>query len=90
MRIFKNIAFDKWARKEGLSDAALKTAVDDLNAGRFEANLGGNVYKKRVASQGRGKSGGFRTLIACRVDNMAFLCMGLQKISGLTFPERKS
>jgi hypothetical protein len=32
--------------------------------GLYEADLGGNVLKKRVARTGQGRRGGFRTLVA--------------------------
>jgi len=34
-------------------------AVNRLEAGQSEADLGGNVYKVRVARSGEGKSGGY-------------------------------
>ena len=64
MRIFKNKAFNKWADKEGLSDGALRIAVDEMECGLIDADLGGHLMKKRVAVGGRGKSGGVRTLLA--------------------------
>ncbi len=79
MRIFKTKLFARWARKEGLPDKALKTAVDELNSGAYEASLGGNLYKKRIAASGSGKSGGFRTLIACRIGDNAFFVYGYAK-----------
>ena len=64
MRILKNKAFNKWAAKEGVSDQVLKDAVAEMGKGSFDANLGGHLYKKRVALGGKGKSGGVRTLLA--------------------------
>ncbi|MDR1468123.1 MAG: type II toxin-antitoxin system RelE/ParE family toxin [Spirochaetaceae bacterium] len=32
-------------------------------AGNFDANLGGFVYKQRVARKGQGKRGGYRTIV---------------------------
>ena len=43
---------------------ALCIAVEEMAAGLFEADLGGGLLKKRIAKQGKGKSGGFRTLVA--------------------------
>ena len=80
MRIFKTRLFHRWAADEKLSDETLKQAVDEISNGLVDANLGGSVYKKRVAIQGRGKSGGVRTLIAFRVEDKAFLCMASLKI----------
>ena len=64
MAIYKNRWFDRWARKEGLTTASLCTAVQEMAAGLFEADLGGGLVKKRIARAGQGKSGGFRTLVA--------------------------
>lgn len=41
MRIFKNKAFNRWAKEIDLSDQELKTAVLEINQGLYEANLGG-------------------------------------------------
>lgn len=59
--------------------AALKKAVEEINNGLVDAYLGGNVYKKRIAVQGRGKSGGVRTLIALRIKDKAFFMYGFAK-----------
>jgi hypothetical protein len=34
-----------------------------MTEGLFDADLGGGLFKKRIARQGQGKSGGFRTLV---------------------------
>lgn len=75
MRIFKNKAFTKWAEKEGLNDDALQIAVDEMERGLIDADLGGHVVKKRVAVGGRGK----RVSAPCwRINPVLrhFLCMG--------------
>lgn len=79
MRVFKNKAFSKWATKEGLGDEALLAAVDEMERGLIDADLGGHVVKKRVALAGRGKSGGVRTLLAYKVGNKAFFVYGFAK-----------
>jgi len=79
MQVFKNKAFAKWAKKEGLKDGALLEAVDEMASGLVEANLGGHVFKKRVAVGGRGKSGGVRTLLAYRFGDKAFFVYGFAK-----------
>jgi len=76
MRIFKNKVFSKWAAKERVSDKALKAAIQEIGNGLVDANLGGNVYKKRVAIGGKGKSGGVRTILAFKVDDKAFFIYG--------------
>ena len=79
MQIFKNKAFSKWAAKEGLSDGALLAAVEEMARGLVDADLGGYVFKKRVAIGGRGKSGGVRTLLAYRLGGKAFFVYGFSK-----------
>jgi len=79
MRIFKNKAFNKWATKEGLCDSVLRAAVVEIERGLIDADLGGHVVKKRVAIDGRGKSGGVRTLLAYCVNNKAFFVYGFTK-----------
>lgn len=79
MRVFKNKVFTKWAAKEGPGDAALLAAVEEMERGMIDANLGAHVVKKRVAVGGRGKSGGVRTLLAYKVSNKAFFVYGFAK-----------
>jgi len=79
MRVFKTRMFARWADKEGVSDAALLVAMDEISRGLIDANLGGHVFKKRVGIGGRGKSGGVRTLLALRVGDRAFFVFGFAK-----------
>ena len=79
MRIFKTKLFDQWARKSDLSDATLCKAVHDIEVGQYEANLGGYLYKKRIAIPGKGKSGGLRTILAFRKEDKAFFVYGFAK-----------
>jgi len=79
MRIFKNKAFDKWAEKEGLGDDTLRAAVDEMERGLIDADLGGHVMKKRVAVSGRGKSRGVRTLLAYKSGDKAYFVYGFAK-----------
>ena len=78
MRVFKSKAFAKWAHKEGLSDKILLVAVEEMEQGLIDADLGGGVFKKRVATA-KGKSGGGRTLIAYRFADKAFFVYGFTK-----------
>ena len=63
VRVFKNKWFNRWARGEGIADAMLQNAAAEVIAGQVEANLGGSLFKKRLARAGAGKSGGYRTII---------------------------
>ena len=79
MRVFKSKWFKKWAAKEGLSDEALQTAVEEMEVGLIDAELGGQVVKKRVALPGRGKRGGSRTLVVYQQANKVFFVYGFAK-----------
>ena len=50
-RTFKTKSFAKWMRKTELKDQDLLIAVTEMEAGLIDADLGGNVFKKRVALQ---------------------------------------
>ncbi len=69
MRAFKNKWFNHWARKEGVSDAVLLDAAEEIAAGKVEADLGGCLFKMRLPRQGAGKSGGYRVLVGYRRPN---------------------
>lgn len=79
MRIFKYKWFNRWARNESIDDMKLENAVAELANGLFEANLGGGLYKKRVARWGQGKRDGYRTLVAFKKDNIAIFIYGFAK-----------
>jgi hypothetical protein len=79
VRVFKNKAFARFARKARITDAILCTAVADLSRGIIDADLGGGVLKQRIARRGEGKSGGFRTIILFRIRERAFFVHGFAK-----------
>lgn len=79
MKIFKTKWFNKWAIKENLTDEVLILAVKEMNEGLIDANLGSNVYKKRISKKGQGKSGSTRTILAFRIDDKAFFIYGFSK-----------
>jgi hypothetical protein len=79
MRILKHRVFHKWARSEKLTDSSLKDAIREIEKGLFEANLGGGLYKKRVARKGQGKRGGYRTIIAFKQDSRVVFMYGFAK-----------
>lgn len=66
-------------RKSELTDQALCQAVSEMVSGLVDADLGGDVLKKRVALPGRGKRGGARTLVATRRASRWFFVFGFEK-----------
>jgi hypothetical protein len=79
VQIYKTKWFNRWAKKEGLNAASLCLAVEEILNGLYEADLGGSVIKKRIAREGQGKSGGFRTLIATNKKDRWFFIYGFAK-----------
>lgn len=77
-RVFLVKTFARWA-KGLLSEESLCQAADEVAEGRFEADLGGGLCKKRLAMRGRGKSGSVRTLIAKQHEDAIFFIAGRQK-----------
>ena len=79
MRVFKNGWFQKFARKEKISDAMLCEAVARAERGQIDADLGSGLIKQRLARPGAGKSGGFRTLVFFRTQQRAVFAFGFAK-----------
>jgi hypothetical protein len=79
VRVFKNKAFARFARKCDITDLALCQAIQEADEGLIAADLGGGVIKQRIGRPGRGKSSGFRTLIVFRAGTRAFFVHGFAK-----------
>ena len=79
MRVFKNTWFTRFADKEDITDDELREMVNQLEAGQVGANLGGGVYKIRVARSGEGKSGGYRVIVFFRSEERTFYEYGFAK-----------
>ena len=71
MRIFKNSWFAHFADREGITDGELVDAVTQLEAGQG-TDLGGGVYKMRLARPGEGKRGGYRVIVFFRSEERTF------------------
>ncbi len=79
LRIFKTKWFQRFARRERITDAALLDALERAERGRIDADLGGGVIKQRIARPGQGKSGGYRIIIVYRRGHRAVLMYGFAK-----------
>jgi hypothetical protein len=75
LRVFASKPFMRFARRFGIGDEALWETV----SGAWDADLGGGLFKFRLARQGEGSSGGARALIAMRVGQRAVLIFGFEK-----------
>jgi hypothetical protein len=90
--ILKRKDFAKWQEGERLPDAALCKAAQEMESGLVDADLGGFLYKKRVARPGGGKSGGYRTLLSARMGGRYVFLHGFPKSdkANITQDERKA
>ena len=90
--ILKRKDFARWQEGEKLSDTALCIAVQEMENGLIDADLGGLLYKKRVARPGGGKSGGYRTLLSARLGNRYVFLHGFPKSdkANITQDEKKA
>ena len=79
MRVFKYPRFNRFAEKEGITDAELRVIINKLEAGKAEADLGGGVYKERLPRSGEGKLGGFRVIVYFKNEFRAFFVYGFRK-----------
>jgi hypothetical protein len=79
VRVFKNTWFNRFAGKEGITDNELLEIVNKLEAKQSDANLGGDVYKMRVARAGEGKSGGNRIIVYFRSEYRTIFAYGFAK-----------
>jgi hypothetical protein len=79
VRVFKNTWFTRFAAKEGITDGELLGIVDQLEARLADADLGGGVYKVRIARPGAGKSGGYRVIVFFRSGERTFYVYGFAK-----------
>ncbi|MBV1787200.1 type II toxin-antitoxin system RelE/ParE family toxin [Marinobacterium sp. D7] len=92
MDILKRKEFARWQAGKKLSDTALCKAVQEMERGLIDADLGGHFYKKRVARPGAGKSGGYRTLLSARVGHRYVFLHGFPKSdrASITRDEKKA
>jgi hypothetical protein len=79
MSVYKTKAFARFARKADLGSGELLEAARAARVvatGQWDADLSGGVFKQRIAREGGGKSGGFRTIILFKVGGHSFFVHG--------------
>jgi len=92
MSVLKRKEFARWQAREKLPDDALCKAVAEMERGLVDADLGGLLYKKRVARPGGGKSGGYRTVLSARIGSRYVFLHGFAKAdtANITQDEKKA
>ena len=79
MRIFKTRWVTRFVLRERIDDCGLNEAIERAERGIIDADLGGGLIKQRVARPGRGRSGGYRMIVAYRTEDRAFFLYGFAK-----------
>lgn len=79
MRILITRGMTRFAQREETADTSLREAIERAEKGQVDADLGGGLIKQRVARAGRGRFGGYRTIIAYRKANRAVFLYGFAK-----------
>jgi hypothetical protein len=71
--------FNKWARKNAISDNLLISTIELIPKKQNCVSLGGGLYKVRTSRVGEGKSGGYRTLLVYKEKDRAIFIYGSSK-----------
>jgi hypothetical protein len=71
--------FNKWAKKNSISDKILLNSIQDLSSNLGTVNLGTGLYKVRTAKDGQGKSGSFRTIVVYKESDIVIFIYGFSK-----------
>lgn len=79
INVFKRRDFARWQDGEKLPDDLLCKAAAEMEKGLVDADLGGFLYKKRVARPGGGKSSGYRTVLSARIGSRYVFLHGFPK-----------
>jgi len=79
VRILKTKWLVRYARRQRISDASLRGAIEGAGRGLIDADLGGGIIKQRVARLGQGRTGGYRMLIAYRTGSRAVFLYAFAK-----------
>lgn len=90
MQVFKSRWFQRFAKREGISDHDLLDVVQRAERGLVDADLGGEVIKQRLARPGHGRSGGYRTIILLRRGKRAFFVYGFAKSDRLNISKHEA
>lgn len=79
MQVYLTKWMTRFVRCEQISYSRLHEAIDRAERGLIDADLGGGLIKQRIARPGKGRSEGYRTIIAYRRADRAFFLYGFAK-----------
>ncbi|HYA16337.1 MAG TPA: type II toxin-antitoxin system RelE/ParE family toxin [Bryobacteraceae bacterium] len=90
MRVFISRWFHRFARREGISDEALREAIARAEQGQTDAPLGGEVIKQRIGRPGQSRSKGYRAIVFFRRGERAFFIYGFSKSARANIDARET
>jgi hypothetical protein len=79
VHVFKTKWLARFARRERIADKSLSEAIERAERGLIDADLGGGLIKQRVAREGKGRSGGYRMMVAYRAQGRAVFLYAFAK-----------
>ncbi len=71
--------FNKWAKKNSISDKNLLNAVENVSNNLGVSNLANGLYKVRISKEGHGKSESFRTILVYKKSDIVIFVYGFSK-----------
>ncbi|RLB87805.1 MAG: type II toxin-antitoxin system RelE/ParE family toxin [Deltaproteobacteria bacterium] len=71
--------FSKWAKRQNIHKLEIQKALNEVENGVYEADLGGHIIKKRIRFPNRGKSGSGRVIICYKYGDRAIFLHGFAK-----------
>lgn len=71
--------FNKWAKKNLVSDKILLKTIQNATNNLGTNSLGYGLYKVRTPKVGQGKSGSFRTILVLKESDVAIFIYGFSK-----------
>lgn len=91
MRVFKTKWFTRFASKEDIDDAKLVETVQNTENDLIDADYGGGLIKQRIARDGGGKSGGYRSVVAFKFEDRTVFMFAFAKSDreNLTIVEKR-
>jgi hypothetical protein len=71
--------FNKWAKKNDVTDYSLLNTIENISNNLGTVELGEGLYKVRMPRLGQGKSGGFRTIVVFKEADIAIFIYAFSK-----------
>ena len=71
--------FNKWSKKNSIKDDTLIKTITSMSDNLGTVNLGGGLHKVRIPRDLEGKSGGYRSNVVLKQNELAIFVYGFAK-----------